>query len=107
MSGDLVHEALVFEDDEALLAAAVPFLRDGVAAGEPTLLVVDARRQALLLDALDGDAGGVIAPGADDYATPLTTIRRNRALFRRLLAEGVGSLRALGLPPSGLRTWGG
>jgi anti-sigma regulatory factor (Ser/Thr protein kinase) len=37
---DFVHEALLYRDDEDYLAGTVPFVRDGLAAGEPVLVAV-------------------------------------------------------------------
>lgn len=37
---DFVHEALLYRDDEEYLASTVPFVCDGLAAGEPVLVAV-------------------------------------------------------------------
>ncbi|MGM1061838.1 anti-sigma factor RsbA family regulatory protein [Saccharothrix sp. Mg75] len=49
---DFVHEALLYRDDEQYLAGAVPFVRDGLAAGEPVLVAVPRRGITLLRGAL-------------------------------------------------------
>ena len=38
------HAGLIYSADEELLAVALPFLREGAAAGEPTLLAGNAQR---------------------------------------------------------------
>jgi anti-sigma regulatory factor (Ser/Thr protein kinase) len=53
------HEALLYAGEQEFLDGTVPFVRDGVAAGEPVLVVVAAEKIALLHDALGDDAGGV------------------------------------------------
>ena len=37
---DLVHSALIYGSDEGFMQAAVPFIEEGVEAGEPTLIAV-------------------------------------------------------------------
>ncbi|MCC8249480.1 sensor histidine kinase [Saccharothrix luteola] len=51
---DFVHEALLYRDDEEYLAGTVPFVRDGVAAGEPVLVAVPQHGIGLLRRALGG-----------------------------------------------------
>jgi anti-sigma regulatory factor (Ser/Thr protein kinase) len=53
------HEALLYEGSEGLLAGAVPFLREGIAAGEPILVAIGAEKIALLRAALGADADRV------------------------------------------------
>lgn len=50
------HEALMYAGDRAFLAGTTPFIREGVAAGEPVLVVVDARKIDLLRIRLGRDA---------------------------------------------------
>ncbi|MFI7421935.1 anti-sigma factor RsbA family regulatory protein [Nonomuraea sp. NPDC049684] len=54
----LVHQALVYSSDAGFLAAAVPFCRDGLAAGGGVLVVATAATVDLLARALGGEAGG-------------------------------------------------
>ncbi|MFD0205812.1 MULTISPECIES: sensor histidine kinase [Saccharothrix] len=53
---DFVHEALFYRDDEQYLAGTVPFVRDGLAAGEPVLVAVPQRGIDLVRRALGGQA---------------------------------------------------
>jgi anti-sigma regulatory factor (Ser/Thr protein kinase) len=53
------HEALFYAGDEEFLAGTVPFVRDGLAAGEPILVALPDRRAAALERALGHHAGGV------------------------------------------------
>ncbi|HKW08482.1 MAG TPA: anti-sigma factor RsbA family regulatory protein [Candidatus Dormibacteraeota bacterium] len=50
------HEALLYADHEEFLAGCVPFIRGGLAAGEPVLVVESEGRTKLLRDALGADA---------------------------------------------------
>ncbi|NUT48612.1 MAG: sensor histidine kinase [Saccharothrix sp.] len=51
-----MHEALLYRDDEQYLAGTVPFVRDGLAAGEPVLVAVPRRGIDLLRGALGAEA---------------------------------------------------
>ena len=51
------HEAALYASDEEFLALAVPFLADGIAAGDPTLLAVPAPLQRRVQEALGDPAG--------------------------------------------------
>jgi hypothetical protein len=46
------HEAAIYASDEEFLALAVPFLADGIAAGEPALLAVPAPPAATAAESL-------------------------------------------------------
>jgi anti-sigma regulatory factor (Ser/Thr protein kinase) len=53
------HEALLYAGADEFLGGTLPFLREGVAAGEPMLVVVDAAKIRALRAALGPDAGCV------------------------------------------------
>ena len=53
------HAALLYAGIDEFLALAVPFLRDGAAAGDGTLAVVDASKIEALRDALGADAAEI------------------------------------------------
>ncbi|MEA2825902.1 MAG: hypothetical protein QOG43_341 [Actinomycetota bacterium] len=55
-AGDFQHEALLYLTDEEYLGTTVPFVTEGVAAGESVLVAVPEPRLSALRDAL-GDAG--------------------------------------------------
>lgn len=54
------HEALLYAGPEEFVARVASFVRDGVAAGEPVLVLVREPKIALLRDALGDDACGVV-----------------------------------------------
>lgn len=53
------HEARFYAGAEGFLAATVPFVREGLAAGDHVLVVVPRHKIAWLHDSLDGDAASV------------------------------------------------
>jgi anti-sigma regulatory factor (Ser/Thr protein kinase) len=53
------HEALLYAGMDEFLAGTLPFIREGLAASEPILVVVGARKMAALTAELGADAGRV------------------------------------------------
>src|SRR4051794_39480103 len=53
------HEALFYRGEEEFLRRATTFVRDGLAAGAPVLVVVDAPKVARLRAALGADSAAV------------------------------------------------
>ena len=92
------HVAMLYRGEHGFLEGTLPFLREGLARGEPALVVVSPRKIALLREALGADADCV---RFDD----MTTIGRNpariipawRAFAREAGAEG-RALRGIGEP---------
>jgi len=94
------HEALLYGSDDELLAGAVPFLREGAAAGEATVLGLGAREQGLVLDALD-DTDAVTSLAWDDvYASPFVALEANERMVHDLLDGGASRVRMLGAVPT-------
>ena len=48
------HEAVLYAGDDGFLERIAPFVRDGIAAGEPTLVMTNARKIAALRELLGG-----------------------------------------------------
>jgi len=103
------HEALYYASDEDLLAVVLPFLRGGVAEGEPTVVALGERHAALVHAALSPEvvAGVVFHPGGDMYARPASAIRAYRAMLADYTTSGATQIRIIGeLPASELgATW--
>jgi anti-sigma regulatory factor (Ser/Thr protein kinase) len=55
----LIHPALFYHDDRTYLADTVPYIREGLAAGEPVMVAVPPRNLVMLRAALGSDAGDV------------------------------------------------
>jgi MEDS: MEthanogen/methylotroph, DcmR Sensory domain len=54
------HEALIYAGEDDFVAKTTAFLREGVEAGEPALVVVSARKIERLRESLNGDADAVV-----------------------------------------------
>jgi len=59
VDGAFRHETLIYAGIDEFLAAAVPFIADGVAAGEPVLVVVCDAKIERLREEINGAAAGV------------------------------------------------
>lgn len=57
---EFVHPALLYRDDEEYLAGTVPFIREGLAAGEPVAVAVPGPNLQLIRDALGADEQAVL-----------------------------------------------
>jgi len=57
---EFVHPALLYRNDEEYLAGTVPFIRDGLAAGEPVAVAVPGPNLELIRRALGADAQRVL-----------------------------------------------
>lgn len=101
------HEAIRFGSDEELLTVVVPFLLDGIAAGEPTVVSLGEANTALIRDALGDDVPVLYQSGGDTYARPAGAIRAYRDLFAEFTSNGAHQIRVVGeLPPAALgATW--
>lgn len=90
-----VHEALVYDSDEAFLGIAVPFLREGVAAGQPTLVGGDEKQQQLVSAAL-GDLPGLTLLDHSAPGHSVTTLREIYLLRCAQIGDGAAQIRVLG-----------
>jgi anti-sigma regulatory factor (Ser/Thr protein kinase) len=91
------HEALLYDGEVGFLTGTLPFIRGGVAAGEPVLVVVSAAKIGLLRSALGGDADRVaFADMADVGANPARIIPAWHDFVAAI--DGGGSARGIGEP---------
>jgi anti-sigma regulatory factor (Ser/Thr protein kinase) len=91
------HEALFYAGDDAFAAAVEPFVRDGVRAGEPVLVVVSTAKIARLREALGDDADRVTFADMDEVGlNPACII----PAWREFVAEQDGPCRGVGEPIS-------
>lgn len=110
-SGDadhpFAHSAFVYEDDNELLDVAVPFLRDGVERGVPTLLGVGASVRPLIVDALD-DAAGITQLPEWPSTSAFSTLSSNYRLMTDHTNGGTREVRLVGeVPYREHSAWGG
>lgn len=68
-SAEFEHGALMYEGDDGFLAGTVPFLREGIQLGEPTLVVVSSRKIDMLRGELGAEADGVVFADMDDVGS--------------------------------------
>lgn len=92
------HETAFYGSDDDFLAHAVPFLEDGLRAGEPSVVACSEWNTALLRAAL-GDAAVLYRPGANQYSRPSESIATFRDLFREHTADGARQMRVVGDVP--------
>jgi anti-sigma regulatory factor (Ser/Thr protein kinase) len=83
------HQALLYRDDEEFLSGTVPFVREGVEAGEPVLVAVGEQKTALLRGELNGAAEHVrFIPMAEVGRNPARIIPAWRDFVDRNTREG-------------------
>jgi len=101
------HEAALYHDDEEFLDIVVPFLREGLAAGDAALLRVNARLRSMVRDVLGAtDTLAALDPGDHD-THPLSTLEENRDVLARLFTAGAARLRFVGEVPHVGAEWAG
>jgi hypothetical protein len=92
------HQALLYAGEEDFVARTSAFIRDGLAAGEPTMVVVARHKFDLLREELRGDRDGVqFADMSTVGRNPARIIPAWQAFVERNAAPGV-TLRGIGEP---------
>ena len=86
-----LHEAVLYDSDEEFLGVVVPFLQEGVAAGEPCLVALGASSTRLVRAAV-GNTNGLTFLD-DRYNRPASAIRSNRDHFAARLTDGASRIR--------------
>jgi anti-sigma regulatory factor (Ser/Thr protein kinase) len=104
------HAALFFDSDEDFLAKALPFLEEGLSAGEAGLVVCQEPHNALLAEALPDDAHVLVLPREAVNTRAAHVGVAYERLAHRLLAEGARGTRlvsepAYGREPQAWETW--
>jgi anti-sigma regulatory factor (Ser/Thr protein kinase) len=92
-----LHDALLYDSAAELTAAAVPFLLEGLAAGEAAVIAASARTAGILREALDDEPRVQVLERSAVYRkrTP-TAITAFRRLAEQRSAEGIGRVRVVG-----------
>lgn len=93
------HETAFYASDEDFLSVVVPFLSDGVAAGEPTLAVFAESNEQLVRDAMGADSGVIFVRGDAQYQRPAGAIKRYREMLAAHVAAGAAQIRVAGDVP--------
>jgi anti-sigma regulatory factor (Ser/Thr protein kinase) len=94
-----VHEAGFYSSDAEFLALIVPFVADGIAAGEPVMVGFDDRKCELLRARLSRPDLVRFVAGADLYAKPAGAIEAYREQFHWYVAAGATQIRIAGDVP--------
>ena len=92
------HETAFYGSDDEFVDIVAPFVRDGIAAGEPTVVACGPVNAGLLERAV-GRTGIRFLPGAGQYAQPGPTIRSYRTIFADFVAQGAEQIRVIGDVP--------
>lgn len=92
------HEAAFYASEEEFLRIVLPFVCDGLEAGEPTLVTLDERHASMVDSAVgsqlrDTDPLFFVSGG---YPNAASALRLTRKLFADHLARGVTQIRLLG-----------
>lgn len=96
--GGFVHAALIYGSDQEFIEFALPFVEEGLAFGEPTLVAVRARNVENLRSALGGKPEGLTLLSVEEWCE---TSARTREKFVGWALErtGAGRVRLTGEPP--------
>jgi anti-sigma regulatory factor (Ser/Thr protein kinase) len=91
------HDALFFESTDELVDGAVPFLMEGLAAGEAAVIATGAGTAEVLRDAMNGDPRVHVLERGDVYrARTPSAISTFRRLAENRVADGVARVRVVG-----------
>ena len=95
----LDHRALLYSDADEFLAAAVPFVAEGLAQRDAVLVVTTGPNTERLRSALGRDAGSVdFGDSRRWYDTPLDALSRYRCYIDERISAGTGHVRIIGEP---------
>jgi anti-sigma regulatory factor (Ser/Thr protein kinase) len=93
------HEAGFYRSDAEFRALIVPFIEEGVAAGQPVIIGYDERKASLLRSWLCDPAAVTFIADNSLYATPARAIASYWQMFERHTAAGAPQIRIAGDVP--------
>lgn len=101
-----LHEAVFYGGEGELLDVAIPFLREGIEAGEPVLVGFGVDHSGLVREALPDGRVRFLSGGAM-YARPASAVAAYRQLLREYVEAGAHQIRIIGeLAPTDFgETW--
>ncbi len=98
---DYVHEALCYGSEEEFLGVVVPFVDEGIQAGEPTVVALGEANAELMRAAMADSPGLWFLPG--QYTRPASAIKSYREVMAGYVAAGASRTRLVGeIPPPGI-----
>jgi predicted small metal-binding protein len=89
------HECLLYSSTDELLGEVVPFIREGLRRGEPTLVAIAEPRQQALREALGDDESRVVFADMAELANPAKIIP---AIAQFVAAHAGAPIRGVGEP---------
>lgn len=95
----LLHEAAFYGSEDEFLAVVVPFLADGIGAGEPTVAAFGARNAELIRTVLGDTADISFLDAEAHYTRPANAIKIYQELLVQRMAEGAHHIRVAGEIP--------
>ncbi|HEX6249600.1 MAG TPA: sensor histidine kinase [Nocardioidaceae bacterium] len=95
-SRPLQHDAVFYDDDSVFMAAALPFIREGVQRGEVVMLNTVTHPLTPMLRAMFHGEDQVVIADRAVYSTPAAALDGYRRTMERGLAEGAAGYRAIG-----------
>lgn len=96
------HQTAFYGTDDEFLGIVLPFIVEGLDAGEPVVAAFAPANQALVRQALP-DADLIYLDGGKHYSRPACAIREYRRMLSALVAEGAAQVRVTGdVPHPGL-----
>jgi anti-sigma regulatory factor (Ser/Thr protein kinase) len=102
------HAAAIYASDDEFLAEVLPFVEEGLAAGDPVIVTLNTAQQDLLASVIGNPEGVSVLAAGEHYAHPLSALRANRALFEGHLQAGAARVRLVGeVPRDDPGTWRG
>lgn len=93
------HEAGFYASDADFRTLIVPFVKEGITAGEPVVIGYDERKSDLLRWWLDEPSAVTFVADNSLYATPARAIATYRGLFEHHVASGAPQIRIAGDVP--------
>lgn len=93
------HQTAFYGSDEDFLAIVLPFVAEGLDAGEPVVAAFAPANQALLRDALPHTAKVMFLDGDVHYARPANAIREYSRMITDFMAGGAVQVRVTGDVP--------
>jgi anti-sigma regulatory factor (Ser/Thr protein kinase) len=95
------HQAAFYAADDEFLAIVIPFLAEGVEAGEPVVVASIPAHRELIERALPAKAGAKVTYIGNDqqYARPAAAIREYRRMLTSYVKQGARQIRVTGDVP--------
>ena len=94
-----VHHALLFDSDAGLVQVAVPYLQEGLAAGDAVVVVLacEDRKNQLLVDALGGNPRIGFLERSRTYLRVPVAVAAYRRMIEGQLTAGARRVRLVGV----------